>query len=42
MTMLLTVDPSTLNRNPSIGVEYRDVDMNTLGKVYTLDAYVDE
>jgi len=40
MTMLLTVDPSTLKRNPSIAVEYHDVDMNTLGKVYALDASV--
>jgi len=40
MTMLLTVDPSTLSRNPSIGVQYHDVNMNTLGKVYALDANV--
>ena len=42
MTMLLTVDPLTLKRNPSIAVEYHDVNMNTLGKVYTLDAYMGE
>ena len=40
MTMLLTVDPSTLARDPSIGVQVQDVDMGTLGKVYILDEYL--
>ncbi len=37
MTMLLTVDPSTLNRDPSIDVQYRGIDMSTLGRVYALN-----
>jgi hypothetical protein len=37
MTMLLTVDPSTLVVDPSTAVRYRDVDMSTLGTVYNLD-----
>ena len=37
MTMLLTVDPSTLTADPSTAVRYRDVDMSTLGTVYNLE-----
>jgi len=40
MTMLLTVDPSTLSADPSIAVRYADVNLNSLGTVYDLDAYL--
>jgi hypothetical protein len=40
MTMLLTVDPSTLSPDLSVAVRYRDVDLSTLGRVYALDSYL--
>ena len=39
-TMLLVVDPVTLRPDPSLGLRYHDVDMDSLGTVSLLDPYL--
>jgi len=39
-TMVLTVDPTTVTRDSSFRLVDHEVDMSTLGKVYSLDAYL--
>jgi len=39
-TMVLTVDPSTLTRDPYLSLLSHDIDMTSLGAVYRLDGYL--